>query len=150
MNIKLLALDLDDTLLDENSDFRCKPCCNPKGSQRRNTCYFGHWQDVLLGTALCPAASDEPAADYLPRRLNSHGGQQGDIASYSGPPGPGQEAAAIAEEKGLHINVYINDRLYVAEENEFSRYYQSIAGVDVETVGRISTFEGISDKNYYH
>ncbi|QTL97030.1 Cof-type HAD-IIB family hydrolase [Iocasia frigidifontis] len=44
------------------------------------------------------------------------------------------------EEEGLHINLYQDDQLYVAEENDRSKYYERTAGVKVETVGKISDF----------
>jgi Cof subfamily protein (haloacid dehalogenase superfamily) len=48
--------------------------------------------------------------------------------------------AGEAEAQGYHVNVSINDRLYIQEENDFSRYYRTIAAVELEVVGRLSPF----------
>ncbi|MEW5783521.1 MAG: Cof-type HAD-IIB family hydrolase [Bacillota bacterium] len=48
--------------------------------------------------------------------------------------------AREAEKRGYHVNVYIDDRLYIREENEYSRYYQTIAAVDLEAVGALAPF----------
>ena len=45
-----------------------------------------------------------------------------------------------AEAEGYHVNAFIEDCLYIEEENEFSRYYQSIADVELEAVGKLSHY----------
>ena len=45
-----------------------------------------------------------------------------------------------AEKRGLHINFYQNDQLYVAEMNSKIRWYESIAGIKARAVGKISEF----------
>jgi Cof subfamily protein (haloacid dehalogenase superfamily) len=48
--------------------------------------------------------------------------------------------AGYAEAKGYHVNAFIDDCLYIEEENEFSRYYQSIADIELEAVGKLAPF----------
>lgn len=141
MNIKLLALDLDDTLLDENSRISD---VNRAAIQR--AAKEGILVTLATGRMFCSALPyarqlqiDLPLITYHGALIRTADSRE-TLLHIPVPLDLAREAAAIAEEKGLHINVYINDRLYVAEENEFSRYYQSIAGVEVEAVGRISTF----------
>jgi len=141
MNIKLLALDLDDTLLDENSRISD---VNRAAIQR--AAKEGILVTLATGRMFCSALPyarqlqiDLPLITYHGALIRMADSRE-TLLHIPVPLDLAREAAAIAEEKGLHINVYINDRLYVAEENEFSRYYQSIAGVEVEAVGRISTF----------
>ncbi len=50
------------------------------------------------------------------------------------------EIAVYAKERGYHLNAFINDSLHVAEENEFTRYYQSIADIDLRAVGNLPAY----------
>jgi Cof subfamily protein (haloacid dehalogenase superfamily) len=51
-----------------------------------------------------------------------------------------QEVAEAAKEKKLHLNIYINDNLYVFEKNRFSEYYYNAYGVKAEAVGDLGSF----------
>lgn len=46
--------------------------------------------------------------------------------------------AAFCEDRGLHLNAYVDDELYVAELTEKARDYAAIAGVKVHAVGSLS------------
>ncbi len=50
------------------------------------------------------------------------------------------EIAFYALERGYHLNVFVDDSLHVAEENDFTRYYQSIADIDLRVVGNIPAY----------
>lgn len=45
------------------------------------------------------------------------------------------EALAALEETGLHVNLYVNDQLYVRQLNEAARSYMKLARVDAKQVG---------------
>ncbi len=45
-----------------------------------------------------------------------------------------------AEEKNLYINLYQDDKLYVAEKNQLSDLYVRISGVPAHSVGKLSKF----------
>ncbi len=45
-----------------------------------------------------------------------------------------------AERRECHVSLFIDDDLYIREENEFSRYYQSLAKIELQPVGPISDY----------
>jgi len=58
-------------------------------------------------------------------------------------PIPNQIAIAVleqAEKTDYHISVFLEDQLYIREENEQSRYYQSFTGIELQSVGSLSAF----------
>lgn len=44
------------------------------------------------------------------------------------------------QKRGLHLNVYIDDQLYVKEDNRFSRGYEEYTGVEAKAVGPLLDF----------
>lgn len=48
--------------------------------------------------------------------------------------------AAVAEERGEEICAYIDERFYINRENRYSRYYRSRYDIVVEAVGRLDHF----------
>ncbi len=51
-----------------------------------------------------------------------------------------REVIAYARGRDVHVNVYLEDNLYMAEDTEPGRTYARIAGVDVHVVGDLHTF----------
>lgn len=45
-----------------------------------------------------------------------------------------------AEERGLLANVFIDDNLYVRETNKFSLYYRKLTGIEIDEVGDLSSY----------
>jgi Cof subfamily protein (haloacid dehalogenase superfamily) len=46
----------------------------------------------------------------------------------------------LTQARGLHVNAYVDDHIYVAEMNEAARYYSNLARVPAEAVGNLLNF----------
>ena len=143
MNYRLIAIDLDGTFLDEDSKI------SPRNKRAvREAAKRGVMITVSTGrmyrTSLPYVRELELNTDWP--MINYHGAlikttESGKVLHYR--PVKNSLAAAIAdyaEEQGYHVNAFIDDRLYIEAENEFSRYYQSIADVELEAVGKLAPF----------
>ncbi|MGI5940179.1 MAG: Cof-type HAD-IIB family hydrolase [Thermoleophilia bacterium] len=51
-----------------------------------------------------------------------------------------QEILALLEPRGLTVNLYIDDELYVAAKNTDTERYESLSGIRAHSVGSLSTF----------
>lgn len=139
-DIRLIALDLDDTLL--GSDLKVSP-------QSRKA--IREAMDKGITVTLATGRMFRSAQVYA-REL----GITAPLITYNGAliravgeaplrhsPVPAEEARELAEmcrREGLSLNVYLDDTLYVAEMNEDVEYYLSIAGVEVTPVGDLAGF----------
>lgn len=143
MRYRLIALDLDDTLLDADSKI------SPRNMRAiREAAGRGVMVTIATGrmfrTGLPYVRALALNVDWP--MINCHGAliktTESKKVIYHRPL-DSELAAAIAGEAeagGYHVNVCIGDRLYIQEENEFSRYYRTIADVDLEAVGRMTPF----------
>lgn len=141
MSFKLLALDLDDTLL--NEEF----CISEENrSALKRTSKSGILVTLATGRMFRSAVPfarelgiDLPLITYHGALIRTAGEEK---TLYHQPVSLeiAREVSAIAREGGYHLNAYINDELFVAEENELSRYYQGIAQVKVKAVGDLESF----------
>lgn len=140
--IRLIALDLDDTLLD--SDLRVPPSTQAVIREARQRGII-----VTLATGRM-FRSALPYAQEL--------GITAPLITYNGAlvrePEPGgvtlshrpipleaaREVVALCQREGLSLNVYLEDTLYVAEINEAVAYYLSIAQVTPQVVGDLMLF----------
>jgi Cof subfamily protein (haloacid dehalogenase superfamily) len=140
LSFKLLALDLDDTLL--NGEFRVS-------AENRLAIRCAARQGVLITLATGrmfhsalpfarELAIDLPLITYHGALIRTVSGET--LFHQPVPLDAAREVAAACRQRGFHVNVYLDDELYVAEENELSRYYQSIAGVRVTAVGDLAAF----------
>jgi Cof subfamily protein (haloacid dehalogenase superfamily) len=140
---RLIAIDLDDTFLNAESaiSFRNKQAVQEAvGRGVMVTVATGR----MYRTSIPYVRELELNVDWP--MINYHGAliktTESKEVLYHQPIDNGL-AAAIAEDaeaRGFHVNAFIDDRLYIEEENEFSRYYQSIADVDMEAVGKLAPF----------
>lgn len=141
MSYKLLALDLDDTLLGES--FAISPA-NREAIQeaaRRGV-------KVTLATgrmyrSTLPYAGelglDVPLITYHGALVKtSRTGEE--IFHCPVPLDLAQEITSYVEEKGYHLNLYVNDNLYVQEDNPMTRLYVDIAKVVFNPVGSLVAF----------
>lgn len=140
MKYKLLALDLDDTLLGDNLDI------SPRNKRAI--------QEVVLRGMLVTIATGRMFRSALPYAqdlevdlplITYHGALikrvKGEVFKHC--PVPLQLAAEIlklAEDEGLHINFYLDDKLYIRESNENAEYYRSISSIPFEEVGSLYLF----------
>ncbi len=143
MKYRLIAIDLDDTFLNAES------AISPRNKQAvREAVKQGVMVTVATGrmyrSSIPYVRELELNVDWP--MINYHGAlikttESKEVLYYQ--PLDNGLAVAIAEDaeaKGYHVNAFIDDRLYIEEENEFSRYYQSIADVDLEAVGKLAPF----------
>lgn len=143
MKYRLIAIDLDGTFLDEDSKI------SPRNKHAvREAVKRGVILTIATGrmfrTSIPYVRELELNVDWP--MINYHGAlikttESRETLYYQ--PLDNSLAVSIAkyaEAEGYHVNVFIEDRLYIEAENEFSRYYQSIADVDLEAVGKLTPF----------
>ncbi|MEW5921936.1 MAG: Cof-type HAD-IIB family hydrolase [Bacillota bacterium] len=141
MPYKLVALDLDDTLL--NAEFKIS---SRNREAIRRVVERGVLVTIATGRMFRSAVRyareleiDLPLIIYhgaMIREANS-----GAMIRYCPVPvGPAMEILKFTAAEGFHVNLYIDDHLFVQEENDESRYYQTIASIPVEAVGDLSVF----------
>ena len=139
--IRLVAIDIDDTLLTPDRQV------TPATRKAIASAVAGGTKVVLAtGRMFCAA---EPFArelelpgpliayqgalikDLAAERIWRHLAIEGGIL---------QELLHWLEERRLHINLYIDDELYVEEMNAFAERYARLNKIDVKTVGPLSVF----------
>ncbi|CUH94373.1 hypothetical protein P22_0439 [Propionispora sp. 2/2-37] len=148
MTIKLVALDLDDTLLDS------KRRVSPRAKQAiRAAVAQGVMVTVATGrmhSSALPYAKqlelDVPIITYNGALIKAS--LSGEVLSNR--PVPRQvmdEILALFREKGWYLQLHIDDVLYVKEYNDRVRLYEETAGVKAEVVGdRFYTIPGEASK----
>ncbi len=143
MRFRLIAADLDDTLLDENSQISSR---NREAIQK--AVERGVWFIIATGRMFktsVPFMEDLALNGDCPL-INYHGAlvkssQSKRIILHQ--PLNNKLAIAVVEEaerQDCHVSLFFNDNLYIREESEYSRYYQSFAKIDPQPVGSLSTF----------
>jgi len=140
-NIKLLALDLDDTLLGADFQISAENCHSIRRAVASGV-------SVTLATgrmfrSALPYAKqlqiDLPLITYHGALIRTAAGEE-TLYHRPVPLKLARQVAAMAAAGNYHLNAYIDDELFVAEENEFSRYYQQLANVKVTAVGDLSVY----------
>lgn len=150
MQYRLLAIDLDDTLLDENSKIS-----NPNREAIQKATEKGLRLIIATGRMFktsVPYMADLGLNDDRPL-INYHGAlvkksQSKEVVLHR--PIDKNIAIAVAEEgerSNLHVSLFIEDDLYVGKKTEQSLYYQSLAKIEVNEVGSLSKFIEKQDSN---
>lgn len=136
MSIKLVAVDMDDTLLDNSIAIspRTREVISQAVAQ-------GVTVTIATGRMYCSALPfaqqlglDVPLITYNGALIK---------ASLSGETFYHRainqqlawEVLKLFKEKGWYIQSYLHDKLYVEEMNDKARYYENLAGVKAEAVG---------------
>lgn len=138
---KLLAVDLDDTLLDKNlriSDETREALARAQRSGVVVTLATGRMFRAALPFAV-ELKINAPIITYQ-GALVKHP-VTGEVVLHR--PVPLDYALDIVDRVnayGYHMNIYLDDRLYVARHTEQSRLYQSISRVEAEEVGPLIPF----------
>lgn len=136
----LVACDLDGTLFDESLSISPRVRATLRAVQAA-----GHALTLATGRMY---RATRPIADQL--------GVRAPLICYQGamvrdelrltshltlPLAIAQEVLAFAEARDIHVNAYVNDRLFVAAPTPEARFYQSLSpNVPLETVGALSSF----------
>ncbi|MCR3921359.1 MAG: Cof-type HAD-IIB family hydrolase [Firmicutes bacterium] len=141
MTIRLLALDLDDTLLNESFHISEQ---NRAAIQR--VAAAGVLVTLATGRMFHSAQPyareleiDLPLITYHGAMIRTTGGEE-TLFHRPVPLALAHEVVSIAKTGNFHVNAYLNDELYVAEENENSRIYEQMARVKVNVVGDLVRF----------
>lgn len=142
MPIKLIATDLDGTLLNENYEIPPRSRAAISEAARRGIIFT-----IASGRMYRSAEKYARQLELPSVPLITYNGAwvrrfpDGDTISYR--PVPLKEALAIArlcEEHGWFLQVYVDDQCYVPEHNDRARLYEKISGKPVKAVGAISKF----------
>jgi Cof subfamily protein (haloacid dehalogenase superfamily) len=140
LKYKLLALDLDGTLLNEEHEISPRNLAAIHRAVEQGLL-------VVIATgrmfrSAIPYARelllDLPLITYHGALIKKAGGR---VLRHS--PLANEQALEILRfgmEKGFHFNLFLDDSLYTAKENEFTRYYQQIASVPLTITGDLHQF----------
>lgn len=143
MSYRLIASDLDDTLLDENSRISKR---NKEAIRRAVAAgvRFVIATGRMFRTSV-PFLRELELDGDCPL-INYHGAivktaRSGRVIIHQ----PMENSLAVAvteaaEKQGCHVSLFIGDNLYISEENEYSRYYQTLANIELQPVGDLSLF----------
>lgn len=141
MSFKMLALDLDDTLLNEHYDISAENAAAIRQAADSGvlvTLATGRMYRSALPYAL-QLGIDLPLITYHGALIKTV--KSGETLYHQPVPlDSAREIIALAANRDYHINAYIDDELYVAGENEYSDYYKNIARVRVNAVGDLVNF----------
>ncbi len=143
MNYRLIALDLDETLLGGDSKISPRNKNAVREAAKRGliiTIATGrmfrssipHVRELELNT-------DWPMINYHGALIKTTESQK--VISHQ--PLPNELALSMirdAELRGYFANIFMEDRLYIKESNEFSQYYQKLADIEIEPVGDLAPF----------
>lgn len=143
MAYRLVALDLDETLLGEDLQISSRNLRAIREAVQQGVM-------VIIATGRMYRSSRGYALEMTPDQdlplISYHGALI--KTAYTGRTlrhRPLDHTTAVAitramEERDFHLNLYIDDCLYVREENRYTRYYQTIAGIELRTVGPLADY----------
>ncbi|NLK09139.1 MAG: HAD family phosphatase [Firmicutes bacterium] len=141
MSIKLVAIDVDDTLIDDKREITAE---NRKAIARARA----QGVRVVLATGrMFSSASpygkklalQEPFICYNGALVQAPGALEPTLHRPL-PFHTAYDIVSIGERAGLHVNIYLDDRLYVKEFNEYTRFYTTIGGMKAYPVGELLSF----------
>jgi HAD-superfamily hydrolase, subfamily IIB len=136
MSIKLIAIDLDDTLLDHSCAISPRACAAIRAAVAKGvtvTVATGRMYRSALPYAR-QLGLDVPLITYNGALIKSSLSEETlfhrplDMATAG-------KLLALFRDHGWYVQVYLNDILYVRERNDNARYYESATGVDAVPVG---------------
>jgi len=141
MKYKLLAIDLDDTLLNEQFKISRR-----NREAIRKIVSTGLMVTIATGRMFRSALPyarelgvELPLITYHGALIKKTNGEE-TLRHCPVPYDLALEILLLGEEEGFHLNLYLDDALFIKEENENSRYYQTIASIPLEAVGDLYQF----------
>ncbi|QDR81905.1 Cof-type HAD-IIB family hydrolase [Sporomusa termitida] len=148
MKIKLIALDLDDTLLDSKLAVSPRAC-----AAIRKAVAIGVMVTIATGRMYASALPyarqlglDVPIITYNGALIKSC--LSGEVLLNR--PVPREltgQILALCRERGWHVQTYVDDELHVAELNHYAQRYAELAGVPAVVLGnRLYTEAGCPSK----
>lgn len=136
-NVKLVALDLDGTLLDDNFKISQRTIDCIKNLINRNINVVLVTGRVLKSVYMIRnmIGADLPIVAY-------NGGKivisNKEIYTKKIPIVEGKKIIKYGEEKGLYVKVYIDDILFVEKDEEISKLFCQTRGIEYKAVGKLS------------
>lgn len=134
----LIAIDLDGTLFDDT--LKIHPRVPPAVRRLQDA---GHVVTLATGRmyqATYPFANklniSAPLICYQGALIRKNGTV---IAHQTVPLDVAEEAVRFSREQSLHLNVYQNDRLYVARRTPEAEFYSTLSNVEFNEVGDLDT-----------
>ncbi len=141
MSIRLIAIDIDDTLITDQLVI-------PEACKDAITKARAHGVRVVLATGRMLDSTVPFAKELgLTEPLICYNGALVQASSNGSPiihhPIPlelAREIVALAQGEGLHVNVYLDGSMYVAELNEYTEFYISFTKAEAHPVGDLLAF----------
>lgn len=136
MSIKLVAIDLDDTLLDNSRVVSPRACAAIRAAVAGGvtvTLATGRMYRSALPYAR-QLELDVPLVTYNGALIKCSGSGE-TLLHRPLDAGTAAEVLAFFRERGWYVQVYLDDTLYVRERDANARYYETISGVDAVAVG---------------
>lgn len=141
MNYKLVAFDLDDTLLDRNNKISARNV-----ETLRKAAAAGLIITIATGRMFRSALPYARQLGINVPLITYHGGlikkaMDGEVIWHR--PIPLEAAIQVAEyarEHGYHLNLFIDDYFCIPEENDYTRAYQSLSGVETKVIGDAANY----------
>ena len=143
MRYKMIATDLDDTLLDEHSNISARNREAILAAVEKGAIFV-----IATGRMFKTSVGylEDIGIDGDSHIINYHGAllkraKSGEILLHR--PLNNSVAIEIAEEakkQDCHVSLFIDDNLYISGENEYSKYYQSLAKIELEEVGDLGRY----------
>lgn len=141
MSIKLIAIDIDDTLITDELIIPqgCKEAINEARSRGVK---------VVLATGRMPESTIPFAEELgLSEPVICYNGALIQAGDYGRPlihhPVPlklAREIVALGQTERLHVNIYLDGLMYVAELNEYTEFYSSFTKAKAHPVGDLLAF----------
>ncbi|ACV64638.1 Cof-like hydrolase [Desulfofarcimen acetoxidans DSM 771] len=138
---KFVAIDLDDTLLDK--DLKISERARQAISRAKDRGVLVTLSTGRMYRSALPYAReleiDLPIITYQGALVKNPGTGE-TLAHYPLPLDYARQVISRGKSLGYHINVYVNDNLYIEKENPHSARYEKISGIAAQPVGDLSDF----------
>ncbi len=141
MEIKLIALDLDDTLLNNEHQLEARTIKAVKSLKKQGKIIV-----IATGRMYCAALAYAQELELTTPLITYNGAYVQNTSNQEiilHKPVAIEDAHDLlkeAKENKLHIQLYIDDRLFVEKQNDLTDRYAAISGVKAEAVGDLHDF----------
>ncbi len=141
MKYRLLALDLDDTLLNETFEISPRNLKAVREAMKR-----GMLVTIATGRMFRSALPHAQRLGVELPLITYHGAKikvagTGELLRHRPVPfAVAEEILKLGRELGVHQNLYLEDNLFVSGETKESHYYKKIASIPVHPVGDLVDF----------
>jgi len=141
MSVKLIVFDLDGTLLDIEHQLHDKTIEAVKKVRKK-----GIRTIVATGRMYCSAKPHTSRLEMVDPIITYNGAlvvnpiNEEQLFHEPIPFETADKITKMVVQNDYHLQLYIDDKLYVAEENEFTDKYYKISGIEPNYVGRLDKF----------